>query len=168
MRRLAATVCALALLAPGRAGAAEPRTPRTPETPLSSRVSLSTPEAPRTPVGEVERPRAVQGGADAGPTPEPTAEPVPATLRERVAALWPGDDAWAFRIIECETGHTWDPTIRNRQGSGATGLFQIHPSNAGLVRAMGYEWSDMARVEPNLRVAWRIRQTQGRSAWVCN
>src|SRR6266702_791808 len=55
-----------------------------------------------------------------------------ADLRSLVsAAQWIGiDPSWLAEIISFETGHTFDPAIKNKTGSGATGLIQFMPNTA--------------------------------------
>lgn len=172
MRTVIATACALALLIPRAAQAAEPRTPRTPRTPSEARLRLSTPERPRTPVGAREGPRAPQRGPDPTPSAPPSLEPEPTpsgSVADRVAAAWPGDDARVLRLVRCETGGTFDPTVVGptaRDGSRYRGLFQM---DARFWRTYGghayASRPDLASVEQQTEVAWRGFEDRGWQPW---
>lgn len=119
----------------------------------------------------------------ASPTPTPVATPVPTltpapqvqtvatasprllTVKERVAAAWPGDDRRALRIVACETGRTWNPRIVSRSGK-YRGLWQ---ANADFWRSYGGHAyaprADQATVEQQTAVAWRGFKARGWSPW---
>ncbi len=74
----------------------------------------------------------------------------------------------AQRIVDCETGHTWDPRARNP--SGASGLFQIMPLWAGRFEQVTGESYWTHRFEPfhNAQFArWLWGQTGDWRHWTC-
>lgn len=74
---------------------------------------------------------------------------------------WDTDTALA--IVRCESGG--DPTVPNRQGSGALGLFQVMPMWQPLANALyGYPVS-RANAEVNVRVAFALYLDYGWSPW---
>ena len=50
---------------------------------------------------------------------------------------------WISKIIDVETGGTWDPAEPNKAGSGATGLIQFMPTTA---EGLGTSTSELARM----------------------
>lgn len=145
--------------------------------------STAVPERrdPHAPVAPT-RPSPTARAARSTPLPRSTARVVVPTaldgLRARVARAWPGDDAWAFRIIggptrKCPTGESgWNPREIHTNADGSTdwGLFQLHreDDHEAIARSFGFVWADMLKPEPNVRVAWRIYQLEGPRAWACN
>ena len=70
----------------------------------------------------------------------------------------------AVAVAWCES--RWNPEAVNPT-SGATGLFQLMPIHEKRVRRMGFQWSDMLRGEPNVRVAIAIWSEQSWRPWAC-
>ena len=106
------------------------------------------------------------------PEPEPEAEPEPTPVYVHclscpavdVDGLEPEFLTGAVPIAACESTH--------REGavnpSGATGYMQVMlPLHLPKVYALGYEWGDMLRAGPNLRVAFVIWGGRGWAAWSC-
>lgn len=75
---------------------------------------------------------------------------------------WPGDKAWAKRIVYRESRNT--PSARNP--SGASGCFQmmlpLHTRRFNAVGCTAAEWSNPAC---NTRAAWHLYQEVGPSPW---
>jgi soluble lytic murein transglycosylase-like protein len=90
----------------------------------------------------------------------------PATAKDCYEAIdiaWPGDKAWARRIVWRESNNT--PTARN--SSGASGCFQLMlPLHNRLFTAAGYSPSQWADPIVNVKVAWTLYQAAGTSPWV--
>lgn len=101
------------------------------------------------------------------------AEPVETDLASLVAKYWPSElQAWAMRIIECETGGTFDPYSYN-PSSGAAGLFQFLRStwDNGPAPALGLPsyWTGAPyNAEWNIQAAaWLYANWGGTSQWSC-
>lgn len=75
---------------------------------------------------------------------------------------WPGDKAWAKRIVYRESRNT--PTARN--ASGASGCFQmmlpLHARRFVEVGCSPGQWTDPAC---NTRAAWHLYREVGPSPW---
>jgi hypothetical protein len=75
---------------------------------------------------------------------------------------WPGDKAWAKRIVYRESRNT--PTARN--ASGASGCFQmmlpLHSRRFTAVGCSPQQWTDPAC---NTKAAWHLYQETGPSPW---
>ncbi len=75
---------------------------------------------------------------------------------------WPGDKAWAKRIVYRESRNT--PTARN--ASGASGCFQmmlpLHSRRFTAVGCSPSQWTDPAC---NTKAAWHLYQETGPSPW---
>ena len=50
---------------------------------------------------------------------------------------------WLMAVMAFETGYTFDPAVKNKAGSGATGLIQFMPSTA---RGLGTTTADLAKM----------------------
>lgn len=75
----------------------------------------------------------------------------------------------ALRVVDCETGGTWDPRSYNGK-YGASGLFQIVPRyHRWRAEALGYTWEQVATgVRPNIEVAFMIwSESRSWKAWDC-
>lgn len=79
------------------------------------------------------------------------------SVRARVAAAWPGDDAKALCVVGRETGQTFNPLIRSRTGK-YWGLWQADAN----FRAT-YGWGPS--IEQQTKMAWRGFQARGWSPW---
>lgn len=89
----------------------------------------------------------------------------PGSVRARIAAAWPGDDAWADRVTGCETGRTWDPRAVNPNGH--YGLWQF---DLGTWREVGGAGNPIdASVEEQTARAWRLfsKPDGGPGRWEC-
>ncbi len=75
---------------------------------------------------------------------------------------WPGDKAWAKRIVYRESRNT--PTARN--ASGASGCFQmmlpLHNRRFTAVGCSPQQWTNPAC---NTKAAWNLYQETGPSPW---
>lgn len=115
------------------------------------------------------------------PTPDPTPSPAPVPRRGRtsvqggaqapivvedgsvqdlIRAYWPGDDAKALAVVRCETGGTFNPTIKSKSGK-YWGLWQADAD----FRA-SYGWAGWG-VKEQTEMAWRGYQARGWSPWSC-
>jgi hypothetical protein len=56
-----------------------------------------------------------------------------------------------LRIMSFETGGTFDPSVKNRAGSGATGLIQFMPETA---KALGTTTDELARMTPEQQLEY--------------
>lgn len=157
----------------------EPRTPRTAKSVQIVRDAEGAPEPgkvgsqahPSTPAPAPTAmpPSGVHGGTSDRDHGSPGQEgsgsnPGGGSIHERIATAWPGNDERILRIARCESN--LNPRAVN-PSSGTTGVLQVHPIWRDLAASMGYSWSDMKRVEPNVRVGWAVRERQGYGAWVC-
>jgi hypothetical protein len=107
------------------------------------------------------------------PPPPPPPPPSPPSTgncggwEDTVAAYFPAEQvAKACAVMGCETGYTYDPTIYNRSGSGASGLWQFMPqtweSTTGTpAPAANYSGDTQTAAAAKL---WR---DQGWSPWSC-
>ncbi len=81
---------------------------------------------------------------------------------EAIDRHWPGDKAWAKRIVWRESRNT--PTAYNR--SGASGCFQmmlpLHNRRFTAVGCSPSQWTDPAC---NTKAAWHLYQETGPSPW---
>jgi Transglycosylase SLT domain len=103
--------------------------------------------------GEGGQPAPAQAGGREGTTggtgsPMDTSS-LPATFRTKAAeveqrlGMQQGD---LLRLIHFETGGTFDPAVKNRAGSGATGLIQFMPETA---KALGTTSEALAKMTPD-------------------
>ncbi len=75
---------------------------------------------------------------------------------------WPGDKAWAKRIVWRESRNT--PTARN--ASGASGCFQMMlPLHARRFTAVGCQPSEWTNAACNTKAAWHLYLEAGMSPW---
>lgn len=90
----------------------------------------------------------------------------PPPARDCYAAIdqhWPGDKAWARRIVRRESNNI--PTARNR--SGASGCWQMMlPLHSRLFYDVGASPSQWADPVVNTKAAWRLYTLAGASPWV--
>lgn len=89
------------------------------------------------------------------------------TIEEQIQARFGIYWEKAWRIADCETGHTFDPYAVGR--AGERGLFQIHPIHVAWIQSLGYSWDDMFIPAINIQVAWLM--SRGGTYWVpwsCN
>lgn len=157
MRFLLATLLALFLSAPAQA--VEPKKPREPRKPKQiQRTSEKVEFNPSTTTGGGGSPDVDTGVRVATQAPAPS-------VAKRLTAAWPGNDRWVLRIARCES--RMNP--RAVSPTSDVGILQVHwPIWGDLAHSLGYTYSDMKRVEPNVWVAWKIYQRQGPGAWVCH
>lgn len=105
--------------------------------------------------------------------PEPGSVDPEAHYIALVAKYWPADlRDWAWKIIRCETGGTFDPKSYN-ESSGAAGLFQFLRStwDRGPAPALGlpsYDSGAPYNPEWNIQAAaWLYANWGGTSQWSC-
>ena len=81
---------------------------------------------------------------------------------EAIDRHWPGDKAWAKRIVYRESRNT--PTARN--ASGASGCFQMMlPLHARRFTAVGCSPSQWTNPACNTKAAWHLYAEVGPSPW---
>jgi hypothetical protein len=91
--------------------------------------------------------------------------PIPVMVREAFARFGPVVAGQAVRVADCETGGTFNP--RARSGSHY-GLFQISRRwHDARVRRLGFTWTQMTQVGPNVAVAIDIYRESGWVPWTC-
>jgi hypothetical protein len=108
--------------------------------------------------------------------PRPAAPPAvvvaPAEYEALILEFFPGNEAWARRVMGCES--TFNASATN-SSSGTRGLFQIHP---GWFRGWNgnppdpeinalYTWDDMYNPRANTHVASIIFGRNGGGPWSC-
>lgn len=93
----------------------------------------------------------------------PSPRPEEGSVEDKVCSLdW--DCPTMLHIMYRESGG--DPQIENFEGSGAIGLFQIHPIHAPWVLdEFGYTWFELKDADKNIQVAYRLWQLWGLSPW---
>ncbi|MFZ4431566.1 MAG: transglycosylase SLT domain-containing protein [Microthrixaceae bacterium] len=92
-----------------------------------------------------------------------TTPPPARDCNEAIDQHWPGDKAWAKRIVWRESRNT--PTARN--ASGASGCFQLMlPLHSRLFTAAGFSPSQWSDPVVNTKVAWSLYRSSGTSPWV--
>lgn len=87
------------------------------------------------------------------------------SLTSILARYFGSEASYAYQVVSCETGGTFNPHSTGRLGE--RGLFQIHPIHIGLIRSLRYTWDEMYQVEPNVHVAWVLWREQGWRPWAC-
>lgn len=108
--------------------------------------------------------------------PRPPAPPLavvaPAEYEALISEFFPGNEAWARRVMGCES--TFNASATN-PSSGTRGLMQIHPGwfrgwNGNApdpeINAL-YTWDDMYDPRANVHVASIIFRRNGSSPWSC-
>jgi hypothetical protein len=98
--------------------------------------------------------RVYKAGRMGEPAKVPGVDTLPARFRVKVAGvaarlgMQPDD---LLRVMSFETGGTFDPRVKNRAGSGATGLIQFMPETA---KGLGTTPDDLARVTPEQQLEY--------------
>lgn len=88
--------------------------------------------------------------------------PKPTDCNQAIDAYWPGDKAWAKRIVWRESRNT--PTARNR--SGASGCFQMMlPMHNNRFYAVGCTPSQWTDPSCNTKAAAHLYREVGTSPW---
>jgi hypothetical protein len=110
------------------------------------------------------------------PTPPPAtapASPTDAIAREILAVFGPVHGPEALRVGDCESGdhdgkppYTFDPRAISRTDDW--GVMQLNrPSHMRRAQRLGFPWSRMLEVRPNLIVAKNLYDEQGWGPWAC-
>lgn len=116
------------------------------------------------------------------PAPAPAPAPVaaaapapvvlaPAEFEALISEFFPGNEAWARRVMKCESGFN---TGAVNPSSGTRGLFQIHPgwfdgrwgSLDAEINGL-YVWDNMYEARANTHVASIIFHRNGGGPWSC-
>lgn len=104
-----------------------------------------------------------------GPAPQGTAPPPReahprgrAAVEPIVRDRWPGDDGWAVKVVDCETGKTWDPAVVSPNGK-YHGLFQFSDGTWAANGGSGH--ASRAPVEEQVQRAWDEHRKHGRQPW---
>lgn len=91
-------------------------------------------------------------------TPTPTPTPTPVPYPESIVCVHDWDCATAMRVVDCETGGTWDPGSLGIYDE--IGWFQIHPIH--------FHRFDPARLSDpayNTACAWELYAERGWVPW---
>jgi hypothetical protein len=142
------------------ANLAEPAPPPLPE--AAPAVAYVAPEppppAPPPPTTVVSAPPPVSPQKSSGPC---------GGLEAMVARHFPPEQvAKGCAVMACETGNTFDPTIYNRSGSGASGLWQFLRSTWADVTGRSDNAAD-ATPEEQTAAAGALWRSSGWSPWSC-
>ena len=90
----------------------------------------------------------------------------PAPARDCFEAIdrhWPGDKAWAKKVVRRESGG--NPRAKNRR-STASGCFQLLRVHSARFARLGYSWqTDKFNPTANVLVAWSLYREQGARPW---
>ena len=107
------------------------------------------------------------------PAPAPPAPVVvaPGEYEALISEFFPGNEAWARRVIGCESGYNARAV---NSSSGTRGLFQIHPgwfdgrwgSPDPEITGL-YVWDDMYQARANVHTASIIFNRNGGGPWSC-
>lgn len=85
------------------------------------------------------------------------------SVQARIAAAWPGNDAWALRVVRCESNFS----NNDRNSIGADGYWQFIPST--WHDTLGQSgWPSGYSLEYQTAQAWRLYQMAGPSQWDCS
>jgi hypothetical protein len=92
------------------------------------------------------------------------ARPTPPTdCFDAVNRYWPGNKAWAHKIVRRESGG--DPHSKNRT-STASGCFQLLRVHSARFARLGFSWqADRFDARANVLVAWDLYREQGARPW---
>jgi hypothetical protein len=155
-----------------------PRPTATPQ-PVRTRSRPAPTRKPAVQAAAVERPATAERPSQAAPAPtrsprppRPPSTPAPngayskEDVKAQIRAAWPGDDDVAVAVVQCETGGSFNP--RTTGGGGRyLGLWQFDQET--WERHGGTGDPRDASPSEQTRIAWRLYQARGWSAWgMCN
>lgn len=111
--------------------------------------------------------------APPAPPPPPPSPPSPPPTgncggwEDTIAKYFPADQvAKGCAVIGCETGYTYDPTIYNSSGSGASGLWQFMPSTWESTTGTPAPAANYSG-DTQTAAAAKLWSQQGWSPWSC-
>lgn len=92
------------------------------------------------------------------PPPPPAPPPVPVSDASSIICAYGWDCATAMRVVDCETGGTWDPGSVSSYGE--IGWFQINP-----IHFWRFDASRLADPVYNTACAWELYAESGWAPW---
>lgn len=136
-----------------------------PGTPLGAPLADFLPKPPPTPRSE---PQAAPAAAPARPVEQASAPAVQTTGNcARVAAAWPGDDAWVLRNARRESGCSPSAWPGVGYSGPYCGVLQMNREAWNSAGGTDFDSCRSRSIEYQVGLAWNLYQARGCQPWGC-